>query len=130
MVCLTSQDYGFHPPTMSFPVVGTLMIEPTESESKMELDRFVDAMVSIRQEIRDVVDGVSDKSDNVLVNSPHPVDVLVCNEWEHKYSREQAAYPLGVLRDRKYWPSVSRVDDTYGDRNLMCSCPPISVYEE
>jgi glycine dehydrogenase len=131
-VCVKSneKDYGFHPPTMSFPVSGTLMIEPTESESKKELDRFVDALVSIRQEIRDIETGKVSKTDNVLVNAPHPIDVLVSNEWNHAYTREQAAYPLASLRTRKYWPSVSRVDDTFGDRNLMCSCPAIESYEE
>ena len=115
---------------MSFPVVGTLMVEPTESESKEELDRFVDAMVSIRAEIQEVQDGKVPRDDNVLVNAPHPVQVLVGNEWKRSYTREQAAYPLAWLRERKFWPSVSRVDDTYGDRNLVCSCPPIEAYEE
>lgn len=114
---------------MSFPVVGTLMIEPTESESKQELDRFVSAMISIRAEIKQVEDGVVPKTDNVLVNSPHPIDVLL-GEWNHPYSREQAAYPLSYLRRKKFWPSVSRVDDVYGDKNLICACPPMDSYDQ
>jgi glycine dehydrogenase len=106
------------------------MIEPTESESKIELDRFVEALISIRAEIQEVVDGKCSKTDNVLVNAPHPVEVLTSDVWERAYGREKAAYPVDGLRVRKYWPGVGRVDDTYGDRNLMCSCPPISVYEE
>ncbi|KAJ1547610.1 hypothetical protein HK096_002086 [Nowakowskiella sp. JEL0078] len=128
-------DYGFHSPTMSFPVANTLMIEPTESESKFEIDRFVDAMISIRQEIREIEEGRQPRSDaegnnqgNVLSNAPHPVEALV-GEWERTYSREYAAYPVPGLRKRKFWPSVSRVDDTFGDRNLICSCPPIEDYE-
>lgn len=104
---------------MSFPVVGTLMIEPTESESKAELDRFIEAMISIRQEIRDVETGAADKENNVLKHSPHPVDVLLREKWDRPYTREQAAYPLPYLRKKKFWPTVSRVDDTYGDRNLV-----------
>jgi len=123
-------DYGFHSPTMSFPVVGTLMVEPTESESKEELDRFVEAMISIREEIRQVETGAVPKDNNVLVNAPHPIDVLLQSEWNRPYSRETAAYPLAYLRRKKFWPSVSRVDDTFGDRNLICSCPPIEQYEE
>ncbi|ORX89094.1 glycine dehydrogenase [Basidiobolus meristosporus CBS 931.73] len=123
------QDYGFHSPTMSWPVANTLMIEPTESESKAELDRFCDAMISIREEIRAVEEGKQPKVDNVLKNSPHPLDRLMANEWTHPYSREQAAYPKAWLKERKFWPTVSRIDDAYGDRNLICSCPPVSDYE-
>ncbi|KAI9004209.1 glycine cleavage system P-protein-domain-containing protein [Gaertneriomyces semiglobifer] len=121
-------DYGFHSPTMSFPVANTLMIEPTESESKRELDRFCDAMISIRQEIRDVEEGRMPRGDNVLTRAPHTVEMVV-GEWERPYTRERAVYPLEGLRRKKFWPSVGRVDDTYGDRNLMCSCPPIEDYQ-
>lgn len=124
-------DYGFHAPTLSFPVPGTVMIEPTESESKDELDRFIDAMISIRQEIQDVMDGKVDKEDNVLVNAPHPLHELTSDEWHHSYSREQAAYPLDYLKSvSKFWPAVARVDNAYGDRNLVCTCPPLSAYED
>ncbi|KAK9717728.1 glycine decarboxylase subunit P [Basidiobolus ranarum] len=123
------QDYGFHSPTMSWPVANTLMIEPTESESKAELDRFCDAMISIREEIRAVEEGKQPKVGNVLKNSPHPLDRLMVDEWKESYSREQAAYPKAWLKERKFWPSVSRIDDAYGDRNLVCSCPPISDYQ-
>ncbi|KAJ3093644.1 glycine decarboxylase subunit P, partial [Phlyctochytrium planicorne] len=122
-------DYGFHSPTMSFPVANTLMIEPTESESKLELDRFCDAMISIRNEIRDIEEGKQPREGNVLKRAPHPVEVLVSEEWGRPYGRELAAYPMRDLRKRKFWPTTSRVDDTYGDRNLMCSCPPIEDYE-
>jgi glycine dehydrogenase len=118
-------DYGFHAPTVSFPVAGTLMIEPTESEPKDELDRFCDAMIAIRREIQDVVDGTSDAKDNVLKNAPHTAAAVSSNEWTHAYSREQAAFPLPFVRARKVWPHVGRIDNPYGDRNLMCSCPPI-----
>jgi glycine dehydrogenase len=120
-------DYGFHAPTMSFPVPGTLMIEPTESESKEELDRFCDALLSIREEIRDVEEGRAHKTDNVLKNSPHTLQVLIGDAWTHPYSREQAAYPAKWLRDTKFWPFVGRIDNPYGDRNLMCSCPPVEA---
>ncbi len=120
-------DYGFHAPTMSFPVTGTLMVEPTESESKAELDRFCDAMVAIRSEIDRVVDGTWPADDNPLVNAPHPSEDLLVDEWTHPYSRELAAYPLPELRRNKYWVPVSRIDGGYGDRNLVCSCPPIEV---
>ncbi|KAJ3127953.1 glycine decarboxylase subunit P [Nowakowskiella sp. JEL0407] len=131
-------DYGFHSPTMSFPVANTLMIEPTESESLFELDRFVDALISIRKEIADIEEGKQPRGDekggkgNVLTNAPHTVEMLVDENWGEKrtYSREVAAYPVPGLRVRKFWPSVGRVDDTYGDRNLICSCPPIEDYEE
>ncbi|MBS0542187.1 MAG: aminomethyl-transferring glycine dehydrogenase, partial [Proteobacteria bacterium] len=122
-------DYGFHAPTMSFPVPGTLMIEPTESESKAELDRFCDAMIAIREEIAKVASGEFDARDNPLVNAPHTVAALV-GEWTHPYSREQAVYPLASLRANKYWSPVGRVDNVYGDRNLVCACPPMSDYEQ
>ncbi len=123
-------DYGFHAPTMSFPVAGTLMIEPTESESKAELDRFIDAMVAIREEIRAIEQGRMDRSDNPLKNAPHTADTLLAAEWHHGYSREQAAYPLPALRANKYWPPVARADNVYGDRNLSCSCIPVAAYAE
>ena len=121
-------DFGFHAPTMSFPVAGTLMIEPTESESKRELDRFCEAMIAIRKEIDAVAAGEFDADDNPLVNAPHTALDLAA-DWTHGYSREQAVYPVDSLRDAKYWPPVGRVDGAYGDRNLVCSCPPISDYE-
>jgi glycine dehydrogenase len=123
-------DYGFHAPTMSFPVPGTLMVEPTESESKEELDRFIDAMIAIRDEIRAVEEGKSDREDNPLKNAPHTAAVVVTDGWSHAYSRETAAYPLTSLIARKYWPPVGRADNAYGDRNLFCSCIPLSEYGE
>jgi len=123
-------DYGFHAPTMSFPVPGTLMVEPTESESKEELDRFIDAMTAIRDEIRAVEEGKSDREDNPLKNAPHTAAVVVTDGWSHAYSREMAAYPLTSLIARKYWPPVGRADNAYGDRNLFCSCIPLSEYGE
>ncbi|SUD41189.1 glycine dehydrogenase [Ectopseudomonas mendocina] len=122
-------DFGFHAPTMSFPVAGTLMIEPTESESKEELDRFCDAMIAIREEIRAVEQGRLDKDDNPLKNAPHTALELV-GEWNHAYSREQAVYPLATLIEAKYWPPVGRVDNVYGDRNLVCACPSIEAYQD
>ncbi|WP_277374209.1 aminomethyl-transferring glycine dehydrogenase [Pseudomonas sp. AA-38] len=122
-------DFGFHAPTMSFPVAGTLMIEPTESESKEELDRFCDAMIAIREEIRAVEQGRLDKDDNPLKNAPHTALELV-GEWNHAYSREQAVYPLASLIEAKYWPPVGRVDNVYGDRNLVCACPSIEAYQD
>lgn len=122
-------DFGFHAPTMSFPVAGTLMIEPTESESLAELDRFCEAMICIREEIRAVEQGEADEQDNPLKNAPHTAQVLVADEWTHAYGREQAAYPVAGLRINKYWSPVGRVDNVYGDRNLICSCPPPSEYE-
>jgi glycine dehydrogenase len=113
-------DYGFHAPTMSFPVAGTLMVEPTESESKAELDRFCDAMIAIRAE--------ADSDPSLLRNAPHPAADLLRDDWPHSYSREQAGYPAPGQRDAKYWPPVSRIDGAYGDRNLVCSCPPIEEY--
>ena len=121
-------DYGFHAPTMSFPVAGTLMVEPTESESKAELDRFVDAMIAIREEIRAIEEGRTDRVDNPLKHAPHTAAVLL-GDWTHRYGREQAAYPLASLRKAKYWPPVGRADNVYGDRNLFCSCVPIDAYK-
>ncbi len=121
-------DYGFHAPTVSFPVAGTLMIEPTESEPLVEIDRFIDAMIAIREEIRAVEMGIYPKDDNPLVNAPHTVETLLVENWNHAYTREQAAYPLASLRANKYWPPVGRVDDVYGDRNIMCTCPPLASY--
>jgi glycine dehydrogenase len=121
-------DYGFHAPTVSFPVPGTLMVEPTESEPKEELDRFVEAMLAIREEIQAVADGRADARDNVLKNAPHTAADVSATEWTHPYSREAAAYPVPGLRTHKFWPPVSRIDNPYGDRNLMCACPPIEAY--
>ncbi|AQV96028.1 glycine dehydrogenase (aminomethyl-transferring) [Cupriavidus necator] len=121
-------DYGFHAPTMSFPVPGTLMIEPTESEALHELDRFVDAMIAIRQEIGRVADGTFDRDDNPLKHAPHTAAVVTANEWTRQYTREEAAYPLASLRTQKYWPPVGRADNVYGDRNLFCACVPVSDY--
>jgi len=123
-------DYGFHAPTVSFPVAGTLMVEPTESESKAELDRFCDAMISIRQEIREIEEGRSDQSSNLLKNAPHTASSIMTDDWGYPYSRERAAYPLAFVKENKFWPSVGRIDAAYGDRNLMCSCIPTEVYEE
>jgi glycine dehydrogenase len=123
-------DYGFHAPTVSFPVAGTMMIEPTESEPKDELDRFCDALISIRKEIQDIIDGKADPVDNVLKNAPHAAEDVTSDTWTHPYSREQAAYPLPYLRGHKFWPAVARIDNPYGDRNLICACPPIEAYEE
>lgn len=123
-------DYGFHAPTVSFPVAGTLMIEPTESESKEEIDRFCDALLSIRKEIEAIENGDADATDNVLKNSPHTVKVITADEWSHSYSRQQAAFPLPYVTERKFWPSVERVNDSHGDRTLICSCPPIEAYAE
>ncbi|MGH1366306.1 MAG: aminomethyl-transferring glycine dehydrogenase [Calditrichia bacterium] len=123
-------DYGFHAPTMSWPVIGTMMIEPTESESKAELDRFCEAMLSIYREIQDVKLGVADAEDNVLKNSPHTATEALSSDWEHAYSREQAVYPLPFVRLRKFWPTVGRIDNAFGDRNLVCACPPLEEYSE
>lgn len=123
------QDYGFHAPTMSWPVANTLMIEPTESESKEELDRFCDAFISIRKEIQDIEDGKAPKENNILKNAPHPQQDLLTDEWDRPYSRSQAAYPLPYLREKKFWPSVARVDDAYGDTNLFCTCSPVEEYK-
>jgi hypothetical protein len=121
-------DYGFHAPTMSFPVPGTLMVEPTESESKHELDRFCDAMIAIRAEITSIENGQMDRANNPLKNAPHTANAVMSTEWDRPYTREQAAYPAPWLRAHKYWPPVARVDNAYGDRNLVCACPPIDAY--
>jgi glycine dehydrogenase len=121
-------DYGFHAPTLSFPVAGTLMVEPTESEPLAELDRFCDAMIAIREEIRQVERGAWPREGNALKNAPHTADALLKADWPHAYSREQAAFPTPGLRRNKYWVPVGRVDNVYGDRNLVCSCPPVSAY--
>jgi glycine dehydrogenase len=121
-------DFGFHAPTMSWPVTGTLMIEPTESESKAELDRFCDAMIAIREEIQAVEEGRLDRADNPLKNAPHTAAVVSATAWTHGYTREQAAFPLPWVRDNKFWPAVGRVDNPFGDRNLVCLCPPLSDY--
>ena len=121
-------DYSFHAPTVSFPVAGTLMIEPTESESKKELDRFIDAMLSIKAEIKEIEDGTYTIKDNVLKNAPHTLKHLLKNDWEHDYDREKAAFPINTLREQKFWPSVGRINNSYGDRNLICTCPSIEEY--
>ncbi|MBO9674546.1 MAG: aminomethyl-transferring glycine dehydrogenase [Sphingobacteriaceae bacterium] len=123
-------DYGFHAPTVSFPVAGTLMVEPTESEPKHELDRFCDALIAIRNEITQVENGTLDKTDNPLKNAPHTVSVITANEWEHAYSRQTAAFPLPYVLAHKFWPSVGRVNDSHGDRSLICACPPVESYLE
>jgi len=123
-------DYGYHAPTVAFPVAGTLMVEPTESESLEELDRFCDAMISIRNEIKDIEEGRVDKQNNVLTNAPHTAEELTADEWHYTYSRKQAAYPASWIAENKFWPFVKRVDNAYGDRNLVCTCPDISEYEE
>jgi glycine dehydrogenase len=122
-------DYGFHAPTVAFPVAGTLMVEPTESESREEMDRFCDAMIAIREEIRAIEEGRADRGNNVLVNAPHTAAEVTADEWPHPYSRKEAAYPVNWIADNKFWPSVKRVDNAYGDRNLVCTCPDISAYE-
>jgi glycine dehydrogenase len=121
-------DFGFHAPTMSWPVPGTLMIEPTESESKEELDRFCEAMIQIRAEIRAIEQGTLDRKDNPLKNAPHTAEAVSADEWKHPYPRQLGAYPLPWVRNRKFWPSVGRVDNPFGDRNLVCSCEPLSAY--
>jgi glycine dehydrogenase len=123
-------DFGFHAPTMSFPVAGTLMVEPTESESLAELDRFVDAMLAIREEIAVIERGEVAHDDSALAHAPHTAEDVLVADWDRPYSREQAAYPLPGLRDGKYWPPVSRIDGSYGDRNLVCACPPPEAFEE
>jgi glycine dehydrogenase len=123
-------DFGFHAPTVSFPVPGTLMVEPTESEAKDELDRFCDAMIAIRREIQAVIDGKADPKDNPLKNAPHTAAAVATDEWPHSYSREQAAFPLPFVRAAKFWPSVGRIDNPYGDRHLMCACPPVEAFVE
>jgi glycine dehydrogenase len=123
-------DYGFHAPTLSFPVAGTLMVEPTESESLAELDRFVDAMVAIRGEIARVESGQWPRDDNPLKNAPHTAESLLKADWPHPYSRDEAAYPVEGLRRTKYWSPVGRIDNAYGDRNLFCSCVPLEAFKE
>ncbi len=123
-------DYGFHAPTVSFPVAGTMMIEPTESEALPELDRFCEAMIAIREEIREVELGIMDRQDNPLRNAPHTMAAVMADDWSHPYSRERAAFPAEWVRERKFWPSVGRVNNAYGDRNLICACPPVDAYVE
>jgi glycine dehydrogenase len=123
-------DYGFHAPTVSFPVAGTLMVEPTESESIDELDRFCDAMLSIREEIAEVEQGLADPENNVLKNAPHTMKLATGETWDLPYSREKAVYPLPYIVENKFWPSVGRIDNAYGDRNLVCSCLAVEAYEE
>ncbi|HVR08159.1 MAG TPA: glycine dehydrogenase (aminomethyl-transferring), partial [Thermoanaerobaculia bacterium] len=122
-------DYGFHAPTMSFPVAGTLMIEPTESESKAELDRFCDALIAIRGEIRAIEEGRADRRDNPLHGAPHTAREAAGDGWGHPYGREQAVFPAPWVREHKFWPAVGRIDNVWGDRNLFCSCPPVASYE-
>jgi glycine dehydrogenase len=123
-------DYGFHAPTVSFPVHDTMMIEPTESEPKSELDRFVDAMISIKQEMQDIIEGRTDRTDNILKNAPHTAASTINNVWIHPYTREQAVFPIPYLKKNKFWPSVGRINNTYGDRNVFCTCPPLEEYKE
>jgi glycine dehydrogenase len=123
-------DYGFHAPTVSFPVAGTMMVEPTESESKEEIDRFCDAMISIHGEIEAVVSGKADRQNNLLKNAPHTAQQVISDKWDRPYSREQAAYPAPWTREYKFWPAVSRIDSVYGDRNLICSCPPMEAFAD
>ena len=121
-------DFGFHAPTLSFPVAGTLMIEPTESEDKAELDRFCEALLHIRTEIQAVIDGQADAKDNVLKHAPHTQWVITANEWNKPYTRQQAAFPLAWVKGNKFWPTVSRVNNTAGDRHLICTCEPTESY--
>jgi glycine dehydrogenase len=121
-------DYGFHAPTLSFPVHGTLMVEPTESESLQELDKFIDAMKSIWEEIQEIKSGKADREDNLLRNAPHTAKVLTGDEWTHKYERQKAGYPRKWVEENKFWPAVGRIDEGYGDRNLVCTCAPIDAY--
>jgi glycine dehydrogenase len=120
-------DYGFHPPTVSWPVAGTIMVEPTESESKQELDRFCDALIAIREEIRDVETGQADRRNNLLKNAPHTTLALT-EEWDRPYSRQQAVFPNQWTRENKFWPAVGRIDQAYGDRHLVCTCLPMDAY--
>jgi len=122
-------DYGFHAPTLSFPVADTLMVEPTESESLQELDRFIEAMIRIKEEIEEIAEGKADKEDNVLHNAPHTAFEIASDNWNHKYGREKAAFPLEWIKQNKFWPFVARVDNGYGDRNLVCTCAPVSDYQ-
>lgn len=121
-------DYGFHAPTMSFPVPGTIMIEPTESEDKAELDRFCDALISIHDEIKSIENGILDKTNNPLKNAPHTQKVICADVWDRPYTRQQAAFPLYYVQQNKFWPSVARVNNTHGDRNLVCTCEPVASY--
>lgn len=121
-------DYGFHAPTLSFPVAGTIMIEPTESESKAELDRFCDALLAIRKEMDEIANGDYDHDDNVLHNAPHTVQEMTADTWSHKYGREKAAFPLTSRQGFKFWATVGGIDQAYGDRNLICTCPPVEEY--
>ncbi|HIP32607.1 MAG TPA: glycine dehydrogenase (aminomethyl-transferring), partial [Crocinitomicaceae bacterium] len=121
-------DYGFHAPTVSFPVAGTLMVEPTESEDKEEIDRFIEAMISIRKEIKAIEDGNADTENNLLKNAPHTANCIINEEWKYPYSAKEAAYPVSYLQDWKYWVPVRRIDDAYGDRNLICTCPSVESY--
>ncbi len=123
-------DYGFHAPTMSWPVAGTMMIEPTESESKAELDRLCDAFIAIRSEIREIEEGSADRESNLLHGAPHTARIVASDVWDRPYNRERAAFPAPWVRARKFWPAVSRIDNTWGDRNLVCACDPIEVYDE
>ena len=123
-------DYGFHAPTISWPVAGTMMVEPTESESKDELDRFCEAMISIHGEMQAITEGRADKRNNLLKNAPHTMQQVSADQWQRPYTREQAAYPAPWLRDWKFWPSVARIDNAYGDRNLFCSCVPVDGFDE
>jgi glycine dehydrogenase len=123
-------DYGFHAPTVSFPVHGTLMVEPTESESKAELDRYCEALLSIKEEIDEIDEGKYSTEDNVLKNSPHTLQEVIADQWKHSYSREKAAYPLTFTKEIKFWPTVGRIDNAFGDRNLVCSCIPVEEYAE
>ncbi len=123
-------DYGFHAPTISWPVAGTMMVEPTESESKEELDRFCDALIRIHSEIQAIESGQADRQNNVLKNAPHTADMLAAAEWNHPYSREQACYPAPWLHEYKFWPAVGRIDNVYGDRNLVCSCEGMDGFAE
>jgi len=121
-------DYGFHAPTVSFPVAGTLMIEPTESETKAELDRFCDALISIRAEIKEIEEGNADRVNNVLKNAPHTANMVLVGEWDLPYTREKAVFPIDYVKENKFWPTVRRIDSAYGDRNLVCSCIPVEEY--
>ena len=129
-VCKRLQDYGFHGPTQSWPVPGTLMCEPTESEDRAELDRFCDAMLAIREEIDDVISGSISADDSPLTNAPHTMEMVLSPKWDKAYSREVAAFPTKWVQQSKFWPTTGRVDNVYGDRNLVTTCPPLSLYEE
>ncbi len=122
-------DYGFHAPTVAFPVHGTLMVEPTESEPLGELDRFVSAMISIRNEIKEIENGQTEKTNNLIKNAPHTVAMVIEDEWNYSYSRKKAAFPDATIKSSKYWPPVTKIDDAFGDRNLICTCIPIEEYE-